>query len=748
MISDEIKEIVNTLFLVCKCFGFKGRWNPEKTESHWQNLVDSADGNWMKVAKYKLAAFFSYHVQQSEQTMPIKPFKAPDFPGQLAGGRLGRFITTYLRNNDEVGRLQFLKSIKDSKKGMPRASAENLRSAEQQLINLLTGLPRPDNLPIALMKWGDIEDYPPTVEPFISVRNVKIQLRRTVSEIFKGKTIKTSDRIKHFFPSTSANYINSRSKGGVIGTLFDNEEIFKDLRQTGGYLGNEQIEKEESISGEYISLDDQQQEQLEKAFQSLYLRILQRASQEVPNVEPVALAESLKIRVITKGPPFMTTAMRNVWKFIHNILRKHPAFELIGKPIDEIHILKRMGAKLMDDEFYLSGDYAAATDNLKSWVSNEIADAISDEIGLYPIERRLFKTLLTGHMFGNLKQTGGQLMGSIMSFPILCIANAAMTRWAAEIGRMKPIKLHDAPMTINGDDVLLKTNQKGDFAWKIITSFCGLEESVGKTYRSKTFLEMNSTLFERGGEITFWTERPDGKLVERKNVFHLIKYVNMGLVKGYKRSGGKIGLNGQTTTENIGERYREMLRLCPRRLIPEAHQLFINHHRDVLEKVRVPWYMPEWIGGAGLTGYQEPSELDKRIGRKILLNWKRRSPISIARHEAPWKIWELAEKALPEPFLASKKTQGTEDYTSAVGRKCVDLLFDSRYTLDDLLVTVQSSDSKKIYVRNAKLWKPTEGKLPEPLTQDEINFRPVYKSYSSESPFLGYRLQNVVADLD
>merc|ERR1712156_39191 len=49
-------------------------------------------------------------------------------------------------------------------------------------------------------------------------------------------------------------------------------------------------------------------------------------------------------------------------------------------------------------------------------------------------------------------QVWGQVMGSPISFPLLCLVNGAMNRLVQEIDQDRPMFLEDCPMKINGDD--------------------------------------------------------------------------------------------------------------------------------------------------------------------------------------------------------------------------------------------------------------------------------------------------------
>jgi hypothetical protein len=708
----------------------------------------------MKLVKYKLAAFFSSHTGQElphniimeaavKQHLPQEGSR--DNPRMLLGGRLGRFISVFLKKADKEKRMSFLQSILQSKKGMPRAGLAALKEKEKETVMKLT---QPeilaDKTSWTMLSWADANDLPWEVDFVLNETTMKAQLRRTVKELFGGKKMTFKDRVKAFFPSTSANYINNRKNAGAIGSILEHPRILEGLRVSGGYINNstltvggERDEEEMEDEGRMkVRLDDSK---FQGAFTMLWLRVLTEASVERPDAEPVALPEALKIRVITKGPPFIQTALRNLWKFMHGVLRSHKTFRLIGEQVSAGYVRDVLGANLPEGQAYLSGDYEAATDNLKSWVSEEIANAIADEIGLYEIERALFITSLTKHILRGQKQTTGQLMGSITSFPVLCIANAAFCRWALEMDFQKKLLLRDAPMAVNGDDCMLRIGQFGRGIWGRITKFGGLPPSVGKCFYSREFVNINSTNYLRDEENPteehiFYT---DSLFTKRFNPFKLNLYVNMGLMTGLKRSGLSIGLSDQDDPRNnIGVRYRELIRLSPPSMRNEIHKGFVNRHRELLEKARLPWYIPEWLGGLGLTGIVEPSELDLRIAHMILLNWETRRPISLAHQEATWKTWQLAQKALPKPMLTFEKNKGVEEYKDLVAKKCIDLLFDLNIDLETLMTEVRKGEGvNKAIKRNAVIWSPkTYKELAKPLKMVDIEFRARYDSLQGQKP--------------
>jgi hypothetical protein len=223
------------------------------------------------------------------------------------------------------------------------------------------------------------------------------------------------------------------------------------------------------------------------------------------------------------------------------------------------------------------------------------------------------------------------------------------------------------------------------------------------------------------------------RFTKRFNVFKQTPFVNMGLLEGKKRSGGgSYGLIDREKPESqIGVRYRELIKQSPPSLKEKLHRMFINKNRDLLNKAApIPWYMPSWIGGLGLTGIEEPSELDLRLAQRILFNWRKRRPIDLAKINAPWKTWQLAEKAVPEPMITHSKNDGVEYYTRVVATKCIDLLFDSNINLETLMPG--TSKIGKGLARNKQFWRPPKGALPEPIEPWKLLFQSAYSTYETE----------------
>jgi hypothetical protein len=420
------------------------------------------------------------------------------------------------------------------------------------------------------------------------------------------------------------------------------------------------------------------------------------------------------------------------------VLKVHPVFQLIGSPVDARAVFERMG-QLSDGKSFLSGDYQAATDNFAPWVSETILEAISDEIGLSPLERELFGRAMTRHEFPGkkkgdpvLQQKWGQLMGSIVSFPVLCIANFAWCRWALEIDSLRKIPARDARLLVNGDDCLFQVTECGRQAWKKISSFGGLIESIGKTFFSRSFAEINSETFlynEATAREETWTRiltDKDGRErttdCTRWNPFTSAPAINLGLVYGIKRSGKAVGLDDVLGSyeddgdKTITERHNALFRSCPPDKWPAVNKLFMQHHSILLQQLSswgVPWFVPTWLGGLGLVG--QISNTDLHLAAGIVRDWAvlpaSKRP-SRPKRDTPWKTHQLVMEKTRHLDAAKRvlNSSGIELSDRFYGLLCAETLFTADGS--DMYVEVQEDPEKptkdagyREVRRNGNLWR-------------------------------------------
>jgi len=147
----------------------------------------------------------------------------------------------------------------------------------------------------------------------------------------------------------------------------------------------------------------------------------------------------------------------------------------------------------------VSGDYKSATDNLPLEVAEAIlrvalfnATRVPEGISSYAerILRPLFR--YRGEF---VEVTSGQQMGSLLSFPLLCIQNYIAFRWAVR----RHFGSRDAepkiPVLINGDDILFQCEDPTFYgSWIEVVGKVGLEVERTKTSVAEDYGSLNSTL--------------------------------------------------------------------------------------------------------------------------------------------------------------------------------------------------------------------------------------------------------------
>jgi hypothetical protein len=276
--------------------------------------------------------------------------------------------------------------------------------------------------------------------------------------------------------------------------------------------------------------------------------------------------------------------------------------------------------------------------------------------------RDLFQSLLVGHEivlkdeFGNEicrgDQLTGQLMGSVLSFPVLCVANASLCRLAMEIGfKLKNCQLRDLPLIVNGDDCVFHCNPTVDRLWVELAKGFGMEPSIGKVYRSYRFININSTFF-------FY--RPENLTSTGYRPFVLNKFVNFGLLLMKKRSGISLDQDIYGQFGSYASNSRDILEKSPEHLLDFLYPYFLKGFRKLAGKmnIQVPWFVPQKFGAIGLRPYGrfQPSPQDRAVCQ--MLQEKGKINVRTGK-ESTWHMYNLYNKFV--------KDSGAELYESPNG---------------------------------------------------------------------------------
>jgi hypothetical protein len=232
-----------------------------------------------------------------------------------------------------------------------------------------------------------------------------------------------------------------------------------------------------------------------------------------PCVRACVVVESLKARIITT-PEAESYCLKPLQLAMFDALKRWNCFEPCWTPDYNLDVL----GKANPDLYYLSGDYSSATDNLNYFASQAVMDVLCEEFKHMPHLVKWIKYEGQKHIVEYGRKTGipdvvqenGQLMGSLLSFPILTILNSFTICKAT--GR----SMEDVPALFHGDDIAAQLSSEEIGSWKQIASKVGLSLSVGKNYISKDYVSIDSQLFCRVDDTMVRQKTGKFKLIKRE----------------------------------------------------------------------------------------------------------------------------------------------------------------------------------------------------------------------------------------
>jgi len=550
----------------------------------------------------------------------------------------------------------------------------------------------------------------------ISQAHFASEIRRRVFEIFTGCEFKLRDAALSVFPSTSANYIKSRNDGGSVLALLENPELQsvlinsdarddyehflrlcslvfyeervlsddeKHYQLNNGSMRKEfkivgwtsddkpivninYIEKINSVVPGFCTVD---YTNLEEAYLRLFEKVFELTLKESADVDPVALQESLKVRVITKCPPLLMFIMKPLQKYMHSRMKKLKVFKLLGEEVS---------LKLIQDTFgswagckFQSGDYQDATNCLESFFSNVAANAVADVLKFSPGYRKLYIRSLTGFSmseanrfgdmfpYGRMFQENGQLMGSVSSFPILCIVNLAVCSIALERGFGTTYTINQLPLLINGDDCAFPANYNVNEIWKRTGIIAGLSPSLGKCYHTKDFIQINSRRFlVHDTYFAYIQVSVEPVIAEYYELnFSRVLYINLGLFEGVSRSGScsDEDLNPILKVQSLSARQHDLMKNSPIELREMLRAEFESYNRSLIEQSGLPKYVSNRFGGLGLVG--EPNAQEK-VKIKLMTDNNRSLPL---KFESDWLIMKPVQAFYDSIPVSCKRPLGDEE---------------------------------------------------------------------------------------
>jgi hypothetical protein len=293
-------------------------------------------------------------------------------------------------------------------------------------------------------------------------------------------------------------------------------------------------------------------------------------------VRMAAVLEPLKVRLVSKGEALPYWLARDFQKSMWNYLQKFPQFALTGRPMssfDLTGIIEREKKLNLTFPKWVSGDYSAATDGIDYRLTNKVMEvflrkSILDE-SLKDLLRGVIGLQFIEYPFKDIDdqmQMNGQLMGSVLSFPILCLINlVAYWRSLEEyLGRL--VRMEDLPVLINGDDILFRANDRLYSIWLRRIAEVGFSLSLGKNYLHESLLMINSEMYR------YTKGQRDGFNCN----FKKIDYLNCGLLTGQSKT------SRITDIKPIWDIYNKII---PAAVNPvRAHHRFLHYYKDQINE--------------------------------------------------------------------------------------------------------------------------------------------------------------------
>jgi hypothetical protein len=412
--------------------------------------------------------------------------------------------------------------------------------------------------------------------PGVSPDALLAQIERTVDELFPPGWDHVS--IPSYSASNKSCFESSRGLGGTQDYIFDPKSQI-------GTCGRNQIV--DFRSAPLLGTDDVELPYHPNCKGREHFELIAKRTQPYPLRAGVELVDDpLKCRPITKNN-WNCNILKPLQKEIHTQLKSNVAFRLIGEKLTEeiISCIDRFpGSK------YVSGDYKSATDCFHTDATeaclNRILGSMSGPLSKDAELMILAKRSLTGltissEHFDTFVMNRGQLMGSLLSFPILCIVNFAMWRHSTELsngvrcngnglgGRFDHV-------LINGDDIGFAATRRAFELWKTITPQVGLSPSPGKNYYTGEFIMLNTLMFS-------WSERQN-KLVS-------IRFVNLGLLKC---PGEECIIDN---LDALGQMHDDFVYGCSNKSAGSG--VFISEQKELLKLSWRNLFGPRELGGLG-----------------------------------------------------------------------------------------------------------------------------------------------------
>jgi hypothetical protein len=308
-----------------------------------------------------------------------------------------------------------------------------------------------------------------------------------------------------------------------------------------------------------------------------------------------------------------------------------------------------------------SGDFSSATDTLSKRVSMLASLGLPAAVGetvrysLLP-GKITYPAVAVGEGKGRqvvrselvLDQRNGQLMGHVLSFPLLCVINLATYRLAQRLyldaadwstydleHRQQEMLVAQEQVIINGDDIIFKASEEFSSCFDEAARRMGFTLSPGKDYLSAVMCQMNSQLF-----------RTSGPVVVREG------YLSQKLILGTNIKDG--GEKSCMTPVALGAEISRLSQFCPE--YRNTIALSLSRFPEPEGRLRPNWFLPAHLGGLGFpSGLPVKVTRQQRIFAAQCVNEPSTTLFRLRReglyHESPLEIPRVSVVLSRDPYV-------------------------------------------------------------------------------------------------
>lgn len=554
-------------------------------------LVVDEEERFLKRAKYVILLPMSRYLKNEEPPKADEPF--------TFSGRFNRWarqrLNCYSKKNTHLW-YSFLQSKRAGLPVTPEIVLSNFQKHRRQMEQpdpLREGCELDEELLNEVL-----ENLAPILHKLRKVLNSELRdfFRNPQREIHKG--------------SESASFESSRKTGGQAGQLRalmdvsgirEKEALFGTVETPGLSKGPRGVTSN-TVSMSLARFGELQD--LEEILEDEVQRFVDGPIRLDAKVE--AVLEPFKVRTISKGESLPYYLAKRMQLSLHGAMRKMNCFRLIGAPLNPADLLeiRNQTNVFMDasEANWLSIDYSAATDGLSASLSSAIMKELLGNLyfenpGLYNMMLSVLAPhfirypKVAGVQLEPVEQRNGQLMGSVLSFPILCLANLGLYLTVRKrTHEWAPLRNLLGSVLVNGDDMLyIGTRDEWDLHTELGKRI-GLEMSAGKAYYHSAYANVNST------SVNMNLKQPNSDPVE-------VKFLNVGLMQGQHKVLGKVGSDDEVkehpTISVIDEVVRGSL---PGRQKDIFFQYCAMHSSEIKKEAGGRnLFIPKVLGGMGVS---------------------------------------------------------------------------------------------------------------------------------------------------